>query len=98
LFFAFLSHVLNYVCLGLLAILGQPPRQRIRSHIVWRNKNTKSGKITGSKFDEVQKITLSGKKLGFSFVEIHPAPLSVITGEKQGQNHRNKLGHLLRSA
>jgi len=50
-------------------------RQRIRSHIVWRNKNTKSGKITGSKFDEVQKIILSGKKLSFSFVEIHPAPL-----------------------
>jgi hypothetical protein len=50
-------------------------RQRIRSHIIWRNKNTKSGKITGSKFDEVQEIILSGKKLGFSFVEIHPAPL-----------------------
>jgi len=25
LFFAFLFRVLNYVCLGLLAILGQPP-------------------------------------------------------------------------
>lgn len=50
-------------------------RQRIRSHIVWRNKITKSRKITGSKFDEVQETILSGKRLGFSFVEIHPASL-----------------------
>jgi excinuclease UvrABC nuclease subunit len=50
-------------------------RQRVRSHIVWRNKKTKSGQITGSQFDEVQKIIISGKELGFSFVEIHPAPL-----------------------
>lgn len=50
-------------------------RQRIRSHLVWRNKKTKSGKITGSQFDEVQKIVMSGKELGFSFVEIEPAPL-----------------------
>ena len=48
-------------------------RQRIRSHIVWRNKKTKSGKITGSQFDEVHEIIMSGKELGFSFVEIHPA-------------------------
>ena len=50
-------------------------RQRIRSHIVWRNKKTESGKFTGSQFDEVQKIVMSGKELGFSFVEIYPAPL-----------------------
>ena len=50
-------------------------RQRIRSHIVWRNKKTKSGKITGSQFDKVQKIIISGKELSFSFVEIQPAPL-----------------------
>lgn len=50
-------------------------KQRIRSHIVWRNKKTKSGKFTGSQFDEVQEIVMSGKELGFSFVEIHPAPL-----------------------
>ncbi|MCD6185961.1 MAG: GIY-YIG nuclease family protein [Deltaproteobacteria bacterium] len=50
-------------------------RQRIRSHIVWRNKKTKSGKITGSQFDKVQKIIVSGKKLNFSFVEIQPASL-----------------------
>ena len=50
-------------------------RQRIRSHIVWRNKKTPSGKITGSQFDEVQRIIMSGYELGFSFVEIYPAPL-----------------------
>ena len=50
-------------------------RQRIRSHIIWRNKKTKSGQFTGSKFDEVQGIILSGSKLGFSFVQIHPASL-----------------------
>lgn len=50
-------------------------RQRIRSHIVWRNKKTKSGKFTGSQFSEVQEIIMSRKELGFSFVEIHPAPL-----------------------
>ena len=50
-------------------------RQRIRSHIVWRNKQTKSGKITGSQFDEVQNVIMSGKELGFSFVEIYPAPI-----------------------
>jgi len=50
-------------------------RQRIRSHIVWRNNNPKAKKITGSKFDEVQQNILSGKKLGFSFVEICPGSL-----------------------
>jgi len=50
-------------------------RQRIRSHIVWRNKKTTSGKFTGSQFDEVQRIIISGEKLGFSFIEIFPAPL-----------------------
>ena len=57
-------------------------RQRIRSHIVWRNKKTKSGKITGSQFDEVQKVVMSGKELGFSFVEIHPVPLRHYIEEK----------------
>jgi hypothetical protein len=50
-------------------------KQRIRSHIVWRNKKTKSGKFTGSQFDGVQEIVMSGKELGFSFVEIYPASL-----------------------
>jgi len=50
-------------------------RQRIRSHIVWRNKKTESGKFTGSQLDEVQRVVALGKELGFSFVEIHPAPL-----------------------
>lgn len=50
-------------------------KQRIRSHIVWRNKNTKSGQITGSKFDEVQKNVLIGQNIGFSFVEIYPEAL-----------------------
>jgi hypothetical protein len=50
-------------------------KQRIRSHIVWRNKETKSGKITGSQFDQVQTIIMAGKDLGFSFVEIQPAAM-----------------------
>lgn len=50
-------------------------RQRIRSHIVWRNKQTRSGKFTGSQFDEVQGIIMAGEELGFSFVEIYPAPI-----------------------
>jgi len=50
-------------------------KQRIRSHIIWRNKKTKSGKITGSKFDEVQENILFGQNIGFSFVEIYPEAL-----------------------
>jgi len=57
-------------------------RQRIRSHIVWRNKETESGQFTGSKFDEVQEIIMSGKELGFSFIEVQPASLRHYVEEK----------------
>ncbi|EHA15430.1 hypothetical protein [Halomonas sp. HAL1] len=50
-------------------------KQRIRSHIVWRNKSTKSGKFTGSKFDEVQHAVVCGADIAISFVEIAPASL-----------------------
>lgn len=50
-------------------------KQRIRSHIVWRNKSTKSGKFTGSKFDEVQHAVIQGSDIAISFVEIAPASL-----------------------
>jgi hypothetical protein len=50
-------------------------KARIRSHLVWRNKKTKSGKFTGSKFDEVQSALRVGHDVGFSFVEIEPASL-----------------------
>jgi len=50
-------------------------KQRIRSHIVWRNKNTKSGKYTGSKFDEVFDAVTSGKSIYISFCEVFPPSL-----------------------
>ncbi|WNG17799.1 VOC family protein [Cystobacter fuscus] len=50
-------------------------RQRIRSHLVWRNKDTPSGSFTGSKFDEVSRAVMEGKHIGFSFVSIEPASL-----------------------
>jgi hypothetical protein len=50
-------------------------RARIRSHLVWRNKKTKSGRYTGSKFDEVQAALRQGKDIGFAFVQIEPAAL-----------------------
>ena len=50
-------------------------KSRIRSHLVWRNKNTKSGKYTGSKFDEVFKCVTSGKVIYLSFCQISPASL-----------------------
>lgn len=48
---------------------------RLTSHLVWRNKETKSGKYTGSKFDEIQYAVKSKEKIGLSFVELHPATL-----------------------
>jgi len=50
-------------------------RQRIRSHIVWRNKDTKSGKYTGSKFDYVQDVVAKGRRVSVSFVELAPSSL-----------------------
>jgi hypothetical protein len=50
-------------------------KQRLRSHVVWRNKDTKSGKFTGSKFDEVFKTVTSGGEIYISFCEIYPASL-----------------------
>ncbi|WDP92314.1 MAG: GIY-YIG nuclease family protein [Desulfobacter sp.] len=50
-------------------------RQRIRSHLIWRNKDTKSGKSTGSKFDEVMSKVTKGHDIAFSFVEINPESL-----------------------
>lgn len=50
-------------------------RARIRSHLVWRNKQTKSGLYTGSKFDEVQSALRQGKDIGFAFVQIEPSAL-----------------------
>jgi catechol 2,3-dioxygenase-like lactoylglutathione lyase family enzyme len=49
--------------------------KRIRSHLVWRNKETQSGSFPRSKFDEVSKSVAEGKHIGFSFVEIDPASL-----------------------
>ncbi|CAN7659665.1 hypothetical protein [Duganella sp. LjRoot269] len=50
-------------------------KQRIRSHLVWRNKDTKSGRFTGSKFDEVQQALRAGNDIALSFIEISPASL-----------------------
>lgn len=50
-------------------------RQRVRSHLIWRNRDTPSGKSTGSKFDEVKLAVNSGNLIGFSFVEIEPSSL-----------------------
>lgn len=50
-------------------------KMRMRSHLVWRNSETKSGKFTGSKFDEVQGALKLGQDIGLSFVEIKPASL-----------------------
>jgi hypothetical protein len=50
-------------------------RQRVRSHLIWRNKDTPSGRSTGSKFDEVKSAINNGKRIGFSFVEISPPSL-----------------------
>lgn len=54
---------------------GTVLKQRIRSHLVWRNKATKSGKFTGSKFDEVQSHISLGYDVAFSFIEIAPESL-----------------------
>lgn len=54
---------------------GTVLKQRIRSHLVWRNKNTKSGKFTGSKFDEVQSHISLGYDIALSFIEIVPESL-----------------------
>ena len=50
-------------------------RQRIRSHVVWRNKETPSGRSTGSKFDEVCEAVSTCKHVGLSFVAIEPGSL-----------------------
>ncbi|VAW71840.1 hypothetical protein MNBD_GAMMA12-1780 [hydrothermal vent metagenome] len=50
-------------------------RQRIRSHLVWRNKNTESGNSTGSKFDEVMAEITNGHDIAFAFVEVKPQSL-----------------------
>lgn len=61
-------------------------RQRIRSHLVWRNKNTTSGKYTGSKFDEVVRAVNSGHQIYFSFCEISPPALRHYVEEKLFEN------------
>lgn len=50
-------------------------RSRIRSHLVWRNKNTDSGKYTGSKFDDVASSVTAGFEIQISFCSISPASL-----------------------
>jgi hypothetical protein len=50
-------------------------KQRIRAHLVWRNKITRTGKFTGSKFDEVQAAVVNRSKVYISFVEINPDTL-----------------------
>jgi hypothetical protein len=54
---------------------GNGSKQRIRSHVVWRNRFTKSGKFTGSKFDEVQSAVSRKRDIAISFVELAPASL-----------------------
>jgi hypothetical protein len=54
---------------------SESSKQRIRSHLVWRNKKTKSGKSTGSKFDELQRLVVSGHDVALSFVEVSPESL-----------------------
>lgn len=48
---------------------------RIKAHLVWRNKETLSGRYTGSRFDEVQSAVSRKMDVGLSFVELHPANL-----------------------
>lgn len=50
-------------------------KQRLRSHVIWRNKETPSGRFTGSKFDEVRLAVSQGHEIGISFVEIRPSSL-----------------------
>ena len=50
-------------------------KQRIRKHLVWRNKITKSGKYAGSKLDEIIKCVISGQHIYLSFCEISPPSL-----------------------
>lgn len=50
-------------------------RSRIRSHLVFRNKETTSGRSTGSKFDEVFAAVTAGKLIYMSFCEISPDSL-----------------------
>lgn len=50
-------------------------KQRIRAHLVWRNKITTTGKFTGSKFNEVQAAVVNRRKVYISFVEIKPDAL-----------------------
>ena len=57
-------------------------KSRIRSHVVWRNKDTPSGKYTGSKFDEVFQCVTSGKEIYISFCEIDPPSLRHYVEEK----------------
>ena len=57
-------------------------KQRIRSHLVWRNKETKSGKYTGSKFDDVVNNVILGKSIYLSFCEISPESLRHYIEEK----------------
>lgn len=54
---------------------GSLIRQRIRNHLIWRNKQTTSGKYTGSKFDEVQSALASKHDISLTFVEISPESL-----------------------
>ena len=50
-------------------------RQRVRSHLVWRNKQTASGRYTASKFDEISAAVMAGDHVGFSFVAVEPDSL-----------------------
>ncbi len=50
-------------------------KQRIRSHFIWRNKITPSGRFTGSKFDEVQRSVSRKFDIYIAFVEVAPESL-----------------------
>lgn len=63
--------ILQYI--GMTSAKGS--RQRLRSHVVWRNKSTRSGKYTASQFDQIQDAVVRGSSVAISFVEIKPSSL-----------------------
>lgn len=54
---------------------GELSRQRIRSHLIWRNKETNSGRFTGSMFDQVRSQVALKREIALSYVEVDPETL-----------------------
>lgn len=55
--------------------MAEASKQRIKAHLIWRNKETKSGRYTGSMFDNVRALVRRRKDVALSFVEVDPEAL-----------------------